>query len=751
MWKPTASLFLFAFVLGARAQDPDPPPVTSERIDVVVAAPLDAVGLERDEVPANVLVVPPRAGDSATDALGAATAAVQFNDAQHNPMQRDLQFRGFTASPLLGIPQGLAVYADGVRMNEPFGDVVNWDLLPDAAIETIEMLPGSNPLFGLNALGGVLSLRTKSGRSSRGLRASLSASSLGFTDAEATFGSASEAWAGFAAVAAAYDEGWRDFSPSRHVQAFAKGNLLRTASAFETSLTFSDGTLRGNGPAPAELLDEEWSAVFTHPDITSNRATAVNARAEWLPRTSTIAVASAHVRRVFTDRFNGDDSPFEPCDDDPRILCEEDGETVLSKNGAPVPSTIVGPAADAVNNRSDTRSDTGSLTAQLHHRVAVGSVRHELLGGFTVEASRSRFASDVEIASLTSERGTIGHDIETLGDAVRLRTSSRLLGVHLRDAIGIGRGSILLAVRHQRSTLDLRDRLGDDLNGHHAFRRTNASLGGTFEITPRMTLFASAGEASRAPSAVEVTCADPDDPCRLPNAFVSDPALEQVVTRTFEGGVRGGVRGIRWSAAAFDARNGDDILFIASGTTQGEGYFANVGTTRRRGIELLAASAPSHRVRWTASYALLDARFGNALTMPARSHPLADEGAIRVERGDRLPGLSRHVAKASLVLPVGASLRLGVGGRYQSSQFVRGDEANLLRPLPGFTVWDATATWTVGRAEIVATLENATNRRYATFGLLADADDVLGDEYEEPLFVSPGAPRSVRVMVGWNP
>jgi iron complex outermembrane recepter protein len=746
-----AALLLLAGSLGAQEAPPEVP-AAAARIDVVASAPVDAVGLERNDVPANVLIVEPDGGASSTDALARSTASVQVNDAQHNPMQRDVQFRGFTASPLLGVPQGLAVYADGARMNEPFGDVVNWDLLPDAAIEQIEVLPGSNPLFGLNALGGVLSLRTRSGRSSPGVRASVAAGSLGLVRAEGTAGFGSAPWDGFVAASAARDAGWRDHSPSRHGQLFAKATAVRPRAFFETSLTFSDGNLRGNGPAPAELLEEDWRAVFTHPDVTENRAAAVNGRGEWHLARDTIAVVHLHARRVTTDRFNGDDSPFEPCAENEEILCEEDSdEEVLSIAGEPIASTIGGAPADGANNTSRTISDTGSLTAQVHRSAATGAIRHQLLGGITAEGSRSRFSSDLEIASLTADRGTRGHAIQVAEDAVRLDTRSRLFALHLRDSMRLGRGSVLLALRHQRSTLDLEDRLGDELTGRHTFSRTNASLGATVELSPRLTLFAAAGEASRAPTAVEVTCADPEDPCRLPNAFVSDPPLRQVVTRTWELGARGQARPFRWSAAAFDARNRDDILFIASGTTQGEGFFANVGTTRRRGVEALLSSQPASRVAWMASYTLLDAAFGDAVTMPSRSHPLAEEGQIEVRAGDRIPGLSRHAARWSILVPVSQSVRAGIDGRHQSSQYVRGDEANLLRPLPGVTVWNASLEWQPSRrVEITATVENLLDERYATFGLLADAADVLGDDYEDPLFVSPGAPRNVRVLVSWR-
>ncbi|HEX2059534.1 MAG TPA: TonB-dependent receptor, partial [Thermoanaerobaculia bacterium] len=571
------AFLLLATSLGAQ-QSPTGTPVTTATIEVVATAPVDAAGIEQNSVPSNVQIVAPRSGTSSTDALAAAVPALQFNDVQHNPLQRDIQFRGFTASPLLGVSQGVAVYTDGARMNEPFGDVVNWDLVPDAAIEQIEILPGSNPLFGLNALGGVLSLRTKSGRTSPGTRAAIVASSLGSARAEATTGLATDRWDAFVAASGAHDDGWRDFSPSRHMQLFAKAGAAGEQALFEASVTLSDADLRGNGPAPAQLLDEEWRAVFTHPDITENRAAAINGRGEWHFRGKTIAVINLHARRVGTDRFNGDDSPFERCAQDQDLLCEEgSAEEIVSKTGELIPSVIGGIPADAANNTSRTTTGTGALTAQLHRDVAAAGVRHRLLGGMTVEASRSRFRSDLEIASLTAERGTTGHDIEVAEDAVRLRSTSRVIAVHARDSIDFGRGSVLVALRHQRSTLDLRDQLGDELTGRHTFSRTNASAGATYEVSPRLTAFGSAGESSRAPTAVEVTCADPEDPCRLPNAFVSDPPLRQVVTRTFEAGARGESRAIRWSAALFDSSNRDDILFIASGTTQGEGFFANVG------------------------------------------------------------------------------------------------------------------------------------------------------------------------------
>ena len=65
-----------------------------------------------------------------SDFLNRRFNGVFVNEMQGNPFQPDLNYRGYTASPLLGTPQGLSIYMDGVRLNQPFGDVVSWDLIP---------------------------------------------------------------------------------------------------------------------------------------------------------------------------------------------------------------------------------------------------------------------------------------------------------------------------------------------------------------------------------------------------------------------------------------------------------------------------------------------------------------------------------------------------------------------------------------------------------------------------------------------
>jgi outer membrane receptor protein involved in Fe transport len=147
--------------------------VVLKKVEVVSTTPLAGVGLPLEQIPSNVQVVNGEAMQeqrslTIADYMNNNLTGVSINETQNNPYQPDILFRGFTASPLLGTPQGLSVFQDGVRINEPFGDAVNWDLIPMNAIAGMNLMPGSNPIFGLNTLGGALSITTKNGRTHQG-------------------------------------------------------------------------------------------------------------------------------------------------------------------------------------------------------------------------------------------------------------------------------------------------------------------------------------------------------------------------------------------------------------------------------------------------------------------------------------------------------------------------------------------------------------------------------------------------------
>jgi hypothetical protein len=275
-----AALLLAQAPAGAQtpaqpAPAPTPPaPQFNSAITVVGVTPLPGLGVPLSRLPGNVQVA--SASDLARTPgihvgaqLGGALASVHLNEAQSSTFQPDVQFRGFAASPLLGLPQGLAVYQDGVRVNEPFGDTVNWDVLPTNAVAGVVMMPGSNPLFGLNALGGALSLQTKTGFSHPGHAARVFSGSFGRQWAELESGGNTGRVAYFAAARWLQEDGWRDFSPSRVAQVFGNLSWQSERSRVAATMTVSTNRLIGNGPAPVQLLEEDRRQVFTHPDETA--------------------------------------------------------------------------------------------------------------------------------------------------------------------------------------------------------------------------------------------------------------------------------------------------------------------------------------------------------------------------------------------------------------------------------------------------------------------------------------------------
>jgi outer membrane receptor protein involved in Fe transport len=97
---------------------------------------------------------------------------------------------------------------------------------------------------------------------------------------------------------------------------------------------------------------------------------------------------------------------------------------------------------------------------------------------------------------------------------------------------------------------------------------------------------------------------------------------------------------------------------------------------------------------------------------------------------------------------LGSIGRLSIGGSLltTSSQYLRGDEANLLPALDGFALLNVSATYSLARnVAVTARVTNVLDSEYSTFGLLGEADEVLGDDYEDPRFLSPGAPRAAWV------
>jgi outer membrane receptor protein involved in Fe transport len=724
-------------------------PATVEVIEVVGATPLGGE-LDTADIAANVQTASAaelreqNALDLA-DFMKRSLGSVFVNEAQSNPLQPDVQYRGFVGSPLLGLPQGLAIYQDGVRINEPFGDTVNWALIPESAIDSVYLVPGSNPLFGLNALGGAIAIRTKNGFDHPATRAELTAGSFGRLGLQAeTGGSLGDSVGYFLTASHLEEDGWRDFSPTEAQQIFGKLSVLGEDSRYDLSLTRVATDLVGNGAVPEDLLEIDREAIFTRPDQTENTLTMLSVNGEQTVSPSITLRGNLYVRSSNIDTLNGDDSDFEECENTPGFICEEEGdeeEIALDENGDPI-------AADdelegATVNRSDTEQDGGGFALQADFTGDLAGRDNRFTIGAAHDEADVAFAASTELGALDATRQAIPGGV-FVGEAFTgLETSSSTTSFYLSNTFTLGeRATLTASGRYNRTHVVLEDQIDDDLDGDHRFQRFNPALGFTAG-TETVAFYATYSEANRAPSPVELTCADEDDPCRLPNAFVADPPLEQVVAKTLEAGIRGALGEGRWHAGVFRTTSEDDILFISAGALTNQGFFDNVGETRRDGFEANLSGSAGERLTWSLDYTYLDATFGETFTVASVNHPLAVDGEIEVETGDRLPLIPEQLLKAGLSFAITDTFTLGAGLLNSSGAHFRGDEGNLFEELDGYTLLNLRAQYRFGeRASLFVNVDNLLDEEYETFGVFGEADEVLGDAFDNPGFVGPGAPRA---------
>ena len=329
--RVTSRTLCVAMLLGSAAGGLAQPGTPLEVIEVVGTTPLGA-DLDTDRIATNVqganaAAIREQGALDLADFMNRTLGSVFVNEVQSNPLQPDVQYRGFVGSPLLGLPQGLAIYQDGVRLNEPFGDTVNWALIPESAIDSVYLVPGSNPLFGLNALGGAIAIRTKDGIDHAGTRAEVVTGSFDRLGLQAETGGAfGEGLAYFVTATRLTEDGWRDFSPTEAEQLFAKLTSTGEQSRYDVTFTHADTELIGNGPLPVDLLELDREAIFTRPDITENRLSMLSVNAEQSVSDAITLRGNLYVRSSDIATLNGDDSDFEECEDTPGFICEEEGD-----------------------------------------------------------------------------------------------------------------------------------------------------------------------------------------------------------------------------------------------------------------------------------------------------------------------------------------------------------------------------------------------------------------------------------------
>jgi len=746
----------------------EPTAVELETVEVVGVTPLPGSNLPAEKIAANVQTVTSDQLKSAkttslSEYMNRYLGSVSVNEAQNNPLQPDIYYRGFVASHLLGLPQGLSTYVNGVRFNEPFGDSVNWDLVPQGAIDTMALHPGSNPVYGLNTLGGAIAVRTKTGFSGPGHQFEAYGGSWDRHSEELTSGWNNGEFGYFIDLHHFDEKGWRPFSPSKADQVFGTLSWRGDKGSLDLTLAATDNNLRGNGAIPVQLQQIDRKSVFTHPDQTVNRLFFSELEGSYALTDDIELSGNAYFRQNRIKTFNGDDSDFDECEDDPAtpldesaFVCDEEGKFAEDINGIDILASDA--VEGATNNTSATymRGRGGSVQAAFNQAL-FGHENHLVIGA-NYDYAGVHFASDTELAELTDDRGTIGSGIFSRENKVRLNTSTETFGIYFSETFDItDKLTATVASRYNHVAIQMNNQFidGEDkLSGNHSYDRFNPSGGLTYQILDNLNVYGGYSESSRVPTPMELSCADPEDPCRLPNAFLSDPPLKQVVAKTYEAGFRGdfnkllGKGQMKWNAGYFHTINHDDIIFNRGGDSVSEGFFSNVGQTRRHGVEL-ATSIDYPQLfseiddwHFAANYTYLNARFLDNFDIQS---PLDQDERATVRRGTRIPGLSEHMFKASLGVDLWQKLSFGINGSYSGNRPFRGDEANLTPNLSGYWLFNATAEYKVTKNfTVFGKLDNIFDVHYNSFGLYGNPSEVLGDAFDDNRFVSPGAPRA-----GW--
>jgi outer membrane receptor protein involved in Fe transport len=726
------------------------------------------------------------------DLMNKRLAGVYVNENVGNPFQPDINYRGYTASPLLGTPEGLSVYLDGVRQNQPFGDIVSWDLIPKVAIGDMALIPGSDPVYGLNTLGGAISVQTKDGLTEPGGSLQITGGKFGRRAGEGELGGVLPDGFNYYVAGNLYrEDGWRQFSPSEVRQSFTKIGWANAKTSAFLSGAYADNWMTGNGTSDFRFLNVNWTDVNTIPDVTWDRSPSLTLNVTHAVRDNLSLSANAYYRYVRADSSNGDlnDDSFDQnlynlsagdiaalkaagytgfpttgnATTEPypywRCLAQ-----VLQNDTGGEPSEKCNGVITRTSDKQNSYGLSGLVTWQTrHNRLSVGA---------SWDRGTSTYRQLTQLGYLNTDNvsftlvpifldGTTFSDGDPVDNRVQLHGTVNTPSVYATDTLTYGPWTFTLSGRYNHTSLDNVDYLPPssvrgDLTSNNVFQRFNPAAGVTYKPSRFFNTYFNYSEASRSPTSIELGCADPDEPCNLPNALVSDPPLKQVVSRTFEVGIRSNEGGkFRWSADYFFGQNHQDLLFVAS-EQAGFGYFLNFGKTRRDGVELEIGEDWRH---WSigSNYTFLNATYQSPQTIDGGSNSSNDSALagqpgidddIHIVPGDYIPQVPRNLFKVFGQYRPSSKLTAEMDIRAAGSSFARGNENNLDQPdgvyylgsgkSAGYGVADLGARYQLVRhIQLFVQMNNLFDKHYSTASQLGTTPFDNNDQFVARPFGTP--------------
>jgi outer membrane receptor protein involved in Fe transport len=799
---------------------------TASRVDVVDTTPLAGANLTKEQIAAPIQTATASDVESSgaldlADFLNRRMNGVYVNENAGNPFQPDINFRGYTASPLLGTPQGISVYLDGVRQNQPFGDVVAWDLIPKNAIAEMSLVPGSDPLFGLNTLGGAVSVQTKDGVSYPGLTGTLVYGSSGRKEVDAAWGGGKATgfnW--FLAGTGFHESGWRYDSPSDVKQGFVRLGWRTDKTDLAFTTTYAYNTLLGNGIQDYRLLDANYTSGYTVGDTIANRAPLFNFIARHTFTDKLTFSGNAWFRNIRTEEinpnFNGDvigNDIYQPTPAE-QVILSGAGYTGFPASGAsitntPFPSYPCIAEAISLGDPDETcdgvtvyskevQNDFG-FSGQFTWITSSPLGRNQLSAGGLWDRGSIDYTQNTAYGYLNPNYSITNvpawQDGSTMADGSPVNSQVNLHGVtpnwslYFSDTLTLRKNlNLTVSGRYNRFTVNNTDRLNPiagpgSLTGDYVFQRFNPSVGLTWSPISSVNGYARFSQGSRAPTAIELGCADPANPCSLPNALASDPPLQQVVNDTFEVGLRGKpelsfVHNLNWNVGAFRGENHNDILFVSS-VLLGTGYFQNFAKTLREGIDA-DIDGRIGRVTWGLDYTFLSATYQSTEVLDGSANNTSDsalsgfpglDGNIYVHPGNRIPLIPKHTGKAYAVIQATNKLAFDVDEIVASSSYARGNENNAYQAdgvyylgpgvSPGYAVTNIRAHYDITkRIQVGVEIDNLFDKHYYTAAQLAQTaftaqgavqalpfpayttgPDAGSAPVQSATFFAPGAPR----------
>ncbi len=725
------------------------------RITVIAPSPVPGADVPAAIVPTQVdtltaadidrTLVPDLTGELLANIPGATV-----NETSGSTFQPDILYHGFIASPVAGTAQGLAVYVDGTRFNDPFGDTVNWDLIAPEAIKSVAV-QATNPIFGLNALGGAIDVRLKDAFSAEGGDITAYGGSYDRGAGSIEYATHNDHLGFYAAADTANDGGWRQTQQAALYRLYTDLGWRDAVSELHLSITAADNKLGNPGASPVQELDVAPSGIFSGPNTVTNEYVSARLRGTTRLNAATALQAVAYFDNLTQRVSNGATVDAEPCDNGTGALCNGDGTPVTTFGGAIVPDFLHGgPYSALVLEGLDAKSYGASL--QLTEAAPVFSRPNHFVIGGSFDGSNSTFNADTTIGGFTSN-GTqlfvgppdyIQVQPSEGVTPVKLGTVTRYFGLFFTDTLTVLPSlDLTLAGRFNAAQIDLHDEIGTALNGNHVYNRFNPDAGLAWHVLPSTTLFVNYAEANRAPTPTELSCSNANNPCSLLNFFIGDPNLKQVIARTVEVGARGTLPPqfgghLHWSVDYYHTADTDDLIFESALNNPNLAYYTNAGRTLRQGVEA-ALDFDTGRLHLALGYAYTDATFQSSLLLGSQENPGADaNGNIQVRPGDQLPGIPQHRGTIVASYKLTNAWTIGTDADLQSSQYFYGDEANLQKPLGGYVVVNVNTQYRVtDRLTLFALVDNIFDQRYANYGTFGPTDAV-------PFRMVPGGVTSTR-------